>query len=211
MSSAQNKNRRFLLGNLAGFDARKDLVPFEQLPELERYMLHVLDRFVANTDRFYDELALQKVTQALSNFAVNDLSSFYFEITKDCLYLEHAQGLARRSTQTVLWHILQHFQRSILPIACYLAEDLYHFGRNVDPATAADNSLTSAILSSPPEHPSTWHQPQLEDRWRWICNVREQVFLAIQAAREVSKILERNMRGTLEEERGWAWPRRLFF
>ena len=53
---------------------------------------------------------------------------FYLEIVKDCLYVEKADGHARRSVQTAYWHILDTLTRLMAPIFSFTAEqisDLY--------------------------------------------------------------------------------------
>ena len=42
------------------------------------------------------------VVNALTNFANITLSSFYFDITKDCLYANSKENLGRRAVVTVL-------------------------------------------------------------------------------------------------------------
>lgn len=158
----------------------------EDLPELDRYMLHVVHGFAADTAASYDALAFQRVTHALNQLAVNDLSGFYFEVVKDRLYLEHRTGRARRSAQTVLYHLLLQLQRAVLPIACHLGEELHHFAHGVDPAAAAPGTLDSAMLQAPSVAAAAWVQPALAARWAALRSLRTSIFRAIHLARGVS-------------------------
>lgn len=173
----------FLLGNLEDFDAETMLVPFEDLPEVDRYMLHLTRAFVEDVNAGYSALSFQRVTQNLNQLSVNDLSGFYFEMIKDRLYLEHRTGHSRRSVQTVLHHLLTSFRTALLPIACHLGEELYHFAKGVDPAVADPGTLTSAMQDPPTELSGDWEQPALASRWTAIRGLRSAVFRAIHTAR----------------------------
>ena len=50
-------------------------------------------------------IAPSAVANALSHFTNITLSSFYFDITKDCLYADAVDGEARRGVVTVLNHV----------------------------------------------------------------------------------------------------------
>ncbi len=52
----------------------------------------------------------------------NNLSSFYLDIIKDRLYVEKADGTARRSAQTACWYILDTLTRLMAPILSFNAE-----------------------------------------------------------------------------------------
>src|SRR3984885_7581506 len=73
---------RFMLANLAGFD-EAERVSHDQMPELERYMLARL----AELDRIgrasYTEYDFNRVYSTLFGFCTNELSAFYFDISKD--------------------------------------------------------------------------------------------------------------------------------
>ncbi|MDQ4088263.1 MAG: isoleucine--tRNA ligase, partial [Pseudomonadota bacterium] len=76
---------RYLLGALDGF-SEEERVPPPQMPELERWVLHRL----AELDGELREAALafdfNRYTRALTAFANDDLSAFFFDIRKDSLY-----------------------------------------------------------------------------------------------------------------------------
>src|SRR5690606_17237238 len=46
---------RFLLGNLYDFDPAQDQVPYEELPEIDRWALNRLARMVEKVTRAYDQ------------------------------------------------------------------------------------------------------------------------------------------------------------
>ena len=73
---------RFLLGNLNGFSS-KEIVRYEDMPELERYILHKLKVIDEKIREGYNDYDLKAVFSNSLNFSNLDLSSFYFDIRKD--------------------------------------------------------------------------------------------------------------------------------
>ena len=78
---------RYLLGSLHDFDPAKDAVPYEQLPELDRYLLHRMTEVFKDVTEAFDSYQFFRFFQTVQNFCVVDLSNFYLDIAKDRLYI----------------------------------------------------------------------------------------------------------------------------
>ena len=78
---------RWMLGTLHHFK-QGDAVPFAQMPELERLMLHQLAAQSAVVRKAYAEFDYKTVVASLSAFMNTELSAFYFDIRKDMLYCD---------------------------------------------------------------------------------------------------------------------------
>jgi isoleucyl-tRNA synthetase len=115
---------RFLLSNLYDFDSKKDLVPIEKLSALDQYALARLQEVIGRVKNSYDDYWLTDVFHTLNRYCTNDLSSFYLDIIKDRLYVEKSDGHLRRSSQTVMYHILTALTPLIAPILSFLAEEI---------------------------------------------------------------------------------------
>ena len=74
----------------------------------------------------YASYNFHMICQKLHNFCIRDLGGFYLDIIKDRLYTCHADSIARRSAQTVLFHILESFVRWITPILSFTAHDIWN-------------------------------------------------------------------------------------
>ena len=92
---------RFLLGNLHNFKD-EEIISYDEMPELEKYILHKLSIIDKKVKKNYEEYDLKSVFQDLLNFSNLDLSSFYFDIRKDSLYCDSPNSISRRATRTVL-------------------------------------------------------------------------------------------------------------
>ncbi len=128
---------RYLLGALSDFtDAER--VPVSEMPELERYMLHRLatldaellsivdkgdDREVMNGNPNW--LEFSRYTRALFDFANADLSAFFFDIRKDCLYCDAPSDPKRRAYRTVLDTLFHALIRYAAPIIPFTAEEVW--------------------------------------------------------------------------------------
>ncbi len=119
---------RFLLGNLADFDVQRDLLSFEKLSKLDRYLLHLLRDYSNTALKGYDSLSFSTILQKLLHFISFDLSAFHFYASKDRLYCEAESSHKRRSAQTTLYHTLLTMVKSFAPVLPHLAEEVcqYH-------------------------------------------------------------------------------------
>lgn len=116
---------RFLLANTSDFDASKDLVPVENLLELDRWALAYTERFQKEVLAEYGEFRFHNVVSMLQTFASADLGSFYLDVLKDRLYTTAPSSEARRSAQTVLWYITKTLLRLMAPVLSFTAEEAF--------------------------------------------------------------------------------------
>src|SRR3546814_18084247 len=73
-----------------------------EMPELERYILHLLAELDAELRAATDGFTFGRYMRALTSFAQDDLSAFFFDIRKDCLYCDAPADPKRRAYRTVL-------------------------------------------------------------------------------------------------------------
>jgi isoleucyl-tRNA synthetase len=128
---------RFLLGNLAGFDPRRDLVPLDQLPLLDRWALRQSVRLMALARRVYGPEASDRVVhgpetyqyqvlcQELMRFATVDMGAAYLDMTKDRLYTMPEAHPARRAAQTAMYWTLEILARAFAPILAFTADEIW--------------------------------------------------------------------------------------
>ena len=131
---------RYLLGSLSDFDPSTHLVPYDELPSLDRYLLSQLDGFVAESKVAYDEYMFSRIYSLLQQFAVTDLSNFYLDIAKDRLYISSADEQRRRTCQTTLHHVLHALTAVLAPILPHMAEDIW---QNIPYDTEVSSSSSS--------------------------------------------------------------------
>ena len=115
---------KFCLDNLVGFDANHLVAP-EDMLELDRWAITRLNALIEKVAAAYDEYEFHVVSHAINDFCVVDLSSFYFDIIKDRLYCDDADGLGRRSAQTAIYLILDAMTRMFAPILAFTCDEIW--------------------------------------------------------------------------------------
>ena len=115
---------RYLLGALDGFsDAER--VAVADMPELERYVLARLGALDATLARAVDDFDFNTYVRALSDFANEDLSAFFFDIRKDSLYCDAPTSPTRRAYRTVLDMLFHALVRYAAPVLVFTAEEVW--------------------------------------------------------------------------------------
>ena len=117
---------KFLLSNIADFDANKDLLLVDQWLEIDRYALHLTSQLQAQVLADFDRYEFHLAVQKLVSFCSDDLGSFYLDILKDRLYTAGENSPARRAAQSALHHITHTFMRLIAPILSFTADEIWH-------------------------------------------------------------------------------------
>jgi isoleucyl-tRNA synthetase len=174
---------RFIISNLYDFSPEKAL-PYDQLSELDRYVLHNLQEVVGQVRKSFDSYAFYRFYQLMQNFCVIDLSNIYFAIVKDILYIEHPNSGLRRSVQTVLWEVLKALMGMITPVLTHLAED----AREHLPEALKNTWPESVLLASYPHPNENWKNPDLADKWSRIFDYRDQLNLLLEEARKAKEL-----------------------
>jgi isoleucyl-tRNA synthetase len=164
---------RFLLSNLYDFDPGKDRIPYEQLPELDRWALLRLGSLIDRIKRDYDDFEFHSVFHELNNFCSVDLSAVYLDILKDRLYTFKKDDRSRRSSQTVMLEILVAMTKLMAPILSFTADEIW---RMLPGSLRGDGHVFSVHLSPFPEIGPNWFtDPELAQRWDDLLHVRSQV------------------------------------
>ncbi len=172
---------RFLLGNLHDFDPSKDAVPYAELPELDRYMLHRMTEVFAEVTDAFETYQFFRFFQAVQNFCVVDLSNFYLDIAKDRLYISDLKSFRRRSCQTVLAIALENLAKSIAPVLSHLAEDIWQFLPYSTP-------YKSVFESGWMKLDDNWTQPELAEKWLKLRDLRTEANKVLEQARSAKEI-----------------------
>jgi isoleucyl-tRNA synthetase len=118
---------RFLLANLNDFDPAQHLVATPSLLALDRWIMDRAYLLQEEVIAHYGAYQFQQIYQKVHNFCAIDLSSFYLDVTKDRQYTAKTDGLARRSTQTALYHVLEALARWLAPIISYTADEIWSY------------------------------------------------------------------------------------
>ncbi|PSB24826.1 isoleucine--tRNA ligase [Stenomitos frigidus] len=167
---------RFLLGNLHDFDPAKNAVPYEQLPELDRYLLHRITEVFSEVTDAFDSFQFFRFFQTVLNFCVVDLSNFYLDSAKDRLYISAVDSPRRRSCQTVLAIALENLAKAIAPVLSHMAEDIWQ----ALPYATPHKSVFQAGWVTLEDQ---WRAPELATKWQTLAQSRDEVNKVLEKAR----------------------------
>jgi len=164
---------RYLLGALADF-SEAERIAAADMPELERWVLHrlaALDRELRDAAESYE---FNRYARALTAFAQDDLSAFFFDIRKDSLYCDAPSSPKRRAYRTVLDTVFHALVRWLSPILCFTAEEVW---------ASRYPDAGSVHLLEWPEIDVGWIDEALGERWNLVRASRERVTESIEPLR----------------------------
>ncbi len=180
---------RYILGNLYDFDPQTDAVPFDQMEELDQYMLRQTCAFAADVRNAYEEFAFHKIYHRVNHFCIVDLSAFYFDVLKDRLYVSAPKSQGRRSAQTAIWRIGEALVRVLAPVMTFTCEEIWPYLPKVTERTEsvhlAQFPVTAEVLGAA-AIPVTGSKS--DEEWASLRAVRDEVLKALEEARN-SKLI----------------------
>jgi len=171
-----------MLGNLYDFQPEQDAVPFESMPDIDRFALHGLCGLIQTARKAYKTYEFHIIYHALYNFCTIDLSAFYLDILKDRLYTFSPKSVQRRSAQTVMHKLLDSNTRIMAPIMPFTSEEIW---KHVPGNPESEESVHLVML---PEANEEWRDEELSSGWEQILSVRGEVTKALEEAR-VKKLI----------------------
>lgn len=170
---------RYLLGALDGF-SEAEKIGYDQMPELERWVLHrlyELDQKVRQATTAYE---FQSLYSELHNFCAIDLSAFYFDVRKDSLYCDDPKDSKRRATRTVMDITFDCLTKWLAPVLCFTAEEAWLSRR--------PQQGQSVHLETFPELPFAWDSPSLDAKYAGLRDIRKVLTGALEVARASKQI-----------------------
>lgn len=170
---------RYLLGSLAGF-AESERLPFAEMPELERYILHHLAELDRAVRQAASDFEFHQHFVALYNFCTVDLSAFYFDVRKDALYCDRPDSIRRRAARTLFDQIFSCLTAWLAPLICFTAEEAW--------MCRFPSAEGSVHLRQFPRLPGDWINPALAEKWGRIRRLRRVVTGALELERAQKRI-----------------------
>jgi isoleucyl-tRNA synthetase len=174
---------RYLLGSLEGYSS-DETVSFDEMPELERWVLHRLAELDGVMRRAVDDYDFHTIATELHNFCAVDLSAFYFDVRKDSIYCDAADTPRRRAARTVMAELFSFLTAWLAPITCFTAEEAWL----ARPGDMPDGKAESVHLRLYPIIPSAWLDAALGEKWKAVRALRRVVTGALELERAEKRI-----------------------
>ena len=181
---------RFLLGNLKDFNPATDRKSYEQLEEVDRYMMNRLNEVVKKVRDSYEAYDFSTVYQTIHNFCTIDLSSFYLDFTKDILYIERVENEKRRSIQSVMYDMVIQLAQLLSPILPHTAEEVWEY-------IPGEKEAEYVQLTDMPEVKTYVDNEPLMEKWTEFLVFRDEVLKALEEVRN-EKLIGKSLEAKLE-------------
>ena len=173
---------RFLVGNLAGFEADNRLF-WDQMLELDRWAVLTAIELQNEITTAYDEFRFHLICQKIHRFCIVEMGGFYLDIIKDRLYTMPHNSRGRLSAQTAMYHILEAFVRWLAPILSFTSEEIW----KLVPGERPRSVLLSNWYEGWPEQ-SGVDQSMDRNFWNTVIRVREEVNRQLEVHRTAGTI-----------------------
>lgn len=172
---------KFMLGNLHDFDESKKV----ELSGIHLLINEQLDEFKKNTTKNFSEYKFQNVVKDLNQFLI-DLSGFYFEFSKDTLYVEEENNLDRRSVQTNIFNIVDFVILTISPFIPTTAEEAYRaFNKDNKQESVFLERVSLNVLNNVESHVQ-------KNKWKDFFELKNEVYKHIEDAKKAGLIRRNN-------------------
>ena len=139
-----------LYANLDGFDPSAQAIPVSERPEIDRWVLSLLNTLVGDVTEALDDYEPTRAARAVSEF-VDSLSNWYVRLNRKRFWNGDT------AAYQTLYHCLETVSRLIAPFAPFYADELYR---------ALTGSDVSVHLASFPAVDVSLSAPELEKRQR---------------------------------------------
>mgnify|MGYP001193424035 CR=1 FL=1 len=187
---------RYLLGNINDSFETVDLknIETQKLPELEQFMLHKLYLLNKNFINYFKNYDFHNLYKELLNFCTVDLSAFYFDIRKDCLYCDPKNSKKREAVVITLNIILECLLKWFAPILSFTTEEIFRL---------INKNKKSIHLEKFLNIPEKLRNDDLNLKWSELIKIRDACNLSIEQKRTekiIGSSLEASIRIKLDKK-----------
>ncbi len=172
---------RYLLGNLNDNFEDIDLEKIDpkKFPELEQFMLHKIYCLNLEFNKYFKNYDFHNLYKELLNFCTVDLSAFYFDIRKDCLYCDPKNSEKRKSTLILLNIILNSLLKWFAPILSFTTEEIFQLISKGKKSIHLENFLSI---------PKKFSNIKLNEKWSQLIKIRDICNFSIEEKRSKKEI-----------------------
>ncbi len=170
---------RFVLGNTKDLPP-SEMIEYENLSGLDKFILAKLKKTAEKISQSYENLLFYKGVRILHDFCNGWLSSFYFNILKDRLYVLPENDRVRRSSQTALVILGEELMKLAAPVLSHTAEEGWQKMIKERKADLPE----SVFLSEITRLPEKWDNTEITKDYERIARLRETVLRQIEKAKE---------------------------
>ncbi|MGL5273605.1 MAG: isoleucine--tRNA ligase [Phocaeicola sp.] len=159
-----------LYANVDGFCYQEAEVPMSDRPEIDRWILSVMNTLIKNVDSCFSEYEPTKAGRLISDFVNDNLSNWFVRLNRKRFW-GSAMSTDKLSAYQTLYTCLETVAKLMAPIAPFYADRLYSDLMEV----TGRESASSVHLANFPVCNSEWIDLELETRMQMAQDVTSMV------------------------------------
>jgi isoleucyl-tRNA synthetase len=169
---------RYMLGALADFSP-DEAVELDQMPPLERFVLHRLWELDGQVRAAYEGYLFQDVIRPILDFCQDDLSALFFDIRKDSLYCDGTDSVRRRAARTVMDAVFERLTAWLGPLMPFTMEEAW---------LTRFPEAHSNCLRTIPITPAEWRNDAEAARWALVKSTTAVVTGVLEIERQAKRL-----------------------
>ncbi len=124
-----------LYANLDNFTFSEDKIPYEERPEIDRWIISKLNTLITEYESLMDEYQVTKAARAVQDFTIDELSNWYVRRNRRRFW-KSENNRNKLSAYQTLYECLVTVSKLASPFAPFVTDDLY---RKLNVATKLEN------------------------------------------------------------------------
>ena len=113
-----------LYANTDEVDARKLRVKYDDLEEIDKWLLSKYNKLVKSTTDAYEEYDLNKVVRSITDFVSEDLSNWYIRRNRRRFWA-HDLDTSKKAVYKTTYDVLVGLTKLIAPVVPFISEEIY--------------------------------------------------------------------------------------
>ena len=138
-----------LYANVDGFKGDEAEVSPEERPEIDRWILSLLNSLIKDVDKYYDDYEPTKAGRAISDFVNDHLSNWYVRLNRKRFW-GGEMNVDKLSAYQTLYTCLKTVAQLMAPIAPFYADKLWQDLTPLPPKGEANKSLLGDLEANSP-------------------------------------------------------------
>jgi len=167
---------RYLLSNIDDFNPDTDTVAFDDMLDLDKFILLKWQNAKEKIFAAYDKHQFHTFYHTFMNFCIVDMSGFYLDIIKDRLYTYKADSKMRKSAQTALFTLAKEMCIVMSPILSFTSHEIWEH------LPEWNNKKEFVMMETFPAK-DTHEDKALEAKWNRIMAIKKDVNKALEISR----------------------------
>lgn len=151
-----------LYANVDGFTGAEPMVPVAERPEIDRWILSLLNSLIKEVDEALNDYEPTKAARAIEDFVDNNLSNWYVRLNRKRFWAGQ-MDIDKLSAYQTLYSCLKTIALLMAPVAPFFSDRLY---QDLNEPAEGNNGYASVHLARFPECDPALVDKELEEKMR---------------------------------------------